>query len=166
MLLFGNIVLFSLFIFNKLDYFTKIRHDKLEKNILYLKYTIPNFDFNIKNNIKFLLNKNTKIYIHLEQLIPHTNIYHIGISFNKLTRCIRYDLRWIDIPLVNNITTNSYSFFWDFTSYNIDEIIEYEKTLEFKYILGIYDCRHYVRNLTRWSCNNPTPVWRLIEYIT
>jgi hypothetical protein len=165
MLLFNNIVLFSIFIFNKIDFSSKIRYKNLEKNIIHFNYNIPNLDIDIKNNVKFLLNKNTKIYIHLEQLIPCTNIYHIGVSFNKIFRSIRYDIRWIDIPYVNNITTQSYTIFWDFTDYNIDKIIEYENGLDFKYILGIYDCRHYVRNLTQWSCNNPTPIWRLIEYI-
>ena len=165
MLFINNIILFSVFIFNKIDYYNKIKYNKLEKNIIHLKYNIPKLDLDIKNNVNFLLNKNTKIFIHLEQLIPYTNIYHIGISFNKIFRSIRYDLRWIDIPIVNNITTKSYTLFWDFTDYNIDEIIEYENKLEFKYILGLYDCRHYVRNLTQWSCNKPTPIWRLIEYI-
>jgi len=165
MLLLNSIVLFGIFIFNKLDYSSKIIHKNLEKNIVYLKYNLPQIDLDIKNNLNFLLNRNTKIYIHLEQLIPYTNIYHIGVSFNRLTSSIRYDLRGLDISLINNISTNSYTFFWDYTNYNINEIIEYENTLEFKYILGIYDCRHYVRNLTQWSCNNPTPIWRLIEYI-
>lgn len=163
MLFINNIILFGVFIFNKIDYSSKNIYKKIEKNTLHLNYNIPEID--IEKNVKFLLNKNTKIYIHLEQLIPYTNIYHIGISFNKVFRSIRYDLRWIDIPYVNNITTKSYTLFWDFTDYDIDEIIEYENKLDFKYVLGIYDCRHYVRNLTQWSCNKPTPIWRLIEYI-
>ncbi len=30
-----------------------------------------------------------------------------------------------------------------------------------RYILGVYDCRHYTRDLSLWSCNNATPVWTL-----
>ena len=64
---------------------------------------------------------------------------------------------------VSNLYTKT--LFWDYSNKTIDEIIEYEKTIDHKYILGIYDCRHYVRNLTYWSCNNPTPVWKLTKLI-
>ena len=37
----------------------------------------------------------------------------------------------------------------------------YEKTLHKKYILGIYDCRHYVNKFTDWCLDKPTPVWEL-----
>ena len=30
-----------------------------------------------------------------------------------------------------------------------------------RYILGVYDCRHYTRDFTKWCCNNQTPVWSL-----
>ncbi len=165
MLILNNIVLFSIFILNNLNHCTKTCYVSNKKNIITFNYKNPIKELDIKNNIDFLLNKKTKIYIHLEQLIPYTNIYHIGVSFKKVFRSIRYDLRWIDIPLVYNTKTKSYDLFWDYSDYNIDEIIKYEKNLEFKYILGIYDCRHYVRNLTLWACNNPTPIWKLINYI-
>ena len=165
MIILNNIVLFSIFILNNLNHCTKTSYINNKKNIITFDYKNPIKELDIKNNIDFFLNKKTKIYIHLEQLIPYTNIYHIGVSFKKVFRSIRYDLRWIDIPLVYNTKTKSYDLFWDYSNYNIDEIIKYEKNLEFKYILGIYDCRHYVRNLTLWACNNPTPIWKLINYI-
>ena len=80
---------------------------------------------------KILLTKKTKVYIHLEQLIPYTNIYHIGISFRSIFKTIRYDLRWIDLPLINETTTNSYTFFWDHSDYKISEIIDYENDLDY-----------------------------------
>ena len=165
MLILINIVLFSIFILNNFNQFTKTRYINNKKNIVTFDYENTLKDLNIKNNIDFLLNKKTKVYIHLEQLIPYTNIYHIGISFKKVFKTIKYDLRWINIPLIYNTKTNSYKLFWGYSNYTIDEIIEYENSLNFKYILGIYDCRHYVRNLTSWSSNNPTPIWKLIDYI-
>ena len=50
------------------------------------------------------------------------------------------------------------------SNYSIYEIYKLEKKLHKKYILGIYDCRHYVRNITDWACNNPTPVWDLYKF--
>lgn len=165
MFILNNIVLFSIFIFNNLKHCTKTTYINSKSNVITFDYKNTIKDLDIKNNIDFFLNKKTKIYIHLDQLIPYTNIYHIGITFKKVFRSIRYDLRWVDIPLVYNSKTKSYDLFWDYSDYNIDEIIEYEKNLKFNYILGFYDCRHYVRNLTLWSCNNPTPIWKLINYI-
>ena len=37
----------------------------------------------------------------------------------------------------------------------------YETVLHKKYILGIYDCRHYVNKFTEWSLDKPTPIWKL-----
>ena len=165
MLLFNNILLFSVFIVNNVNFFTKTIYANNNKNTLQLDYKNPIYNLDFKNKIKFLLNKKTKVYIHLEQLIPYTNIYHIGISFRSIFKTIRYDLRWIDLPLINETTTNSYTFFWDHSDYKISEIIDYENDLDYNYVLGIYDCRHYVRNLTTWSCYNPTPIWKLIDYI-
>ena len=162
MIILNNIIVFSIFIFN---HYLNNKYINIENNIIKSNYQNTLIKYDINNNIKFFLNKKTKIYIHLEQLIPYTNIYHIGITFKCMFTNIRYDLRWIDIPLINNITTNSYTLFWDYTDYTIDDIIFYEKSLNYKYILGVYDCRHYVRNLTIWACNNPTPIWKLTNYI-
>lgn len=123
---------------------------------------------NIKNELLFLLNKKVKIYIHIEQLFSNTNIYHIGITFKSIGGNIRYDLHGINIEnLYNLLSSNLYSktIFWDYSNKRINEIIDYEKNLDYRYILGIYDCRHYVKNLTKWACDNPTPVWKLYKLI-
>ena len=51
--------------------------------------------------------------------------------------------------------------YWGSTNKSIEEIIEFEKTLNKKYILGINDCRHYSRKLTKWALDKPTPIWKL-----
>ena len=90
---------------------------------------------NIKNEILFLLNKKTKIYIHIEQLFARTNIYHIGVTFRSNIDKIRYDLVGINI---DNLRTNDQEFvtlFWGYSNKTIDEIIEYENSMEYRYIL-------------------------------
>ena len=65
---------------------------------------------------------------------------------------------------IDNLRTNDQEFvtlFWGYSNKTIDEIVEYENSMEYRYILGIYDCRHYVRNLTKWTTNKSTPVWSL-----
>jgi len=52
---------------------------------------------------------------------------------------------------------------WDKTNKTWKEIsdFEIESLCTKRYILGVYDCRHYTRDFTIWCCNNPTPVWNL-----
>ena len=51
------------------------------------------------------------------------------------------------------------------TNYSLNEILEYEKTLNKNYILCIYDCRHYANELTEWSLNYSIPIWNLEKLI-
>lgn len=51
--------------------------------------------------------------------------------------------------------------YWGETSKTLDEVVEFEKTLQKKYILGINDCRHYVNRFSRWALNKRTPIWKL-----
>ncbi len=122
----------------------------------------------ILNEAKFLLNRRTKVYIHLEQLISHTNIYHIGISFKSIFKTIRYDIHPENFITLENLPYSSRTkyktLFWDYSIKSIKDIKDYERNMNFKYFLGVNDCRHYVNNLTLWSTNNPTPIWRLYMY--
>ena len=51
--------------------------------------------------------------------------------------------------------------YWGISNKTLKEIIEFEKTLNKKYVLGFNDCRHYSRSLTTWALDKPTPIWRL-----
>ena len=51
--------------------------------------------------------------------------------------------------------------YWGKTSKTLEEVVEFEKTLQKKYILGINDCRHYVNRFSRWALNKRTPIWSL-----
>lgn len=123
---------------------------------------------NIKYELQYIISKKTKIYIHIDLIFPRTNIYHIGITFRSILHDIRYDISGMNLDklynfFANNLVDEMYSktIFWDYSDKTLPEIINYENNLQYKYILGISDCRHYVRNLTMWACNNPTPIWRL-----
>ena len=134
---------------------------KKYKSSLYLKSL--NKNFNIKNELKFLFNRRIKVYIHIQELFSNTNIFHIGVSFYGVNNNLRYDLHGYNIENINFLNKNLYdeTLFWGYTNKTLKQIIDYESNLEYKYILGIYDCRHYVRNLTTWSMNKPTPIWKL-----
>ena len=52
---------------------------------------------------------------------------------------------------------------WGETNKSMKEIVEYEENLHKRYIIGIYDCRHYVHDFTYWCMNKATPIWKLDE---
>ena len=63
--------------------------------------------------------------------------------------------------LRKEIDKSTKSVVWGVTTKSWDEIMAFEKTLCRTYILGVYDCRHYVHEFSRWSTGTGTPVWRL-----
>lgn len=151
---------------------TKINSLSLNKDIQNIKkdFTIMNNNYNksfiINNEFDFLFNKKIKVYIHLEQLFAYTNIYHIGITYKTIYYKVRFDIGTFErynIALFKN-KRKVKKIFWGYSNKTFNEILNYENNMKYKYRLGIYDCRHYVRDLTNWSCNNPTPIWRLNKY--
>lgn len=146
------------------------------------KILLNNLNYNINNKInkyKFLENllKNnvilnitnrfspkTKVYIHIERILPIIPIYHVGITFTNFRRTIRYDVGQahkirVITPIVK--ITDRQTIFWGYSNKTMKEIINYEKSIKHKYILGINDCRHYTRNLATWTTNRPTPIWKI-----
>ena len=61
----------------------------------------------------------------------------------------------------NNNTMETIDIYWGISNKSLKEIIEFEKTLNKNYFVGINDCRHYSRKLTEWALNKPTPIWKL-----
>ena len=69
------------------------------------------------------------------------------------------------IEVLENDKNNIYSknILWGITNKTFEEIILYEKSINKKYKLGIYDCRHYVNKFTCWCLDKPTPIWTLYK---
>lgn len=133
----------------------------------------------------------TKIYLHIEKpnsIITHTGITFennnskIRYDFRAFNNNNDYmtteesrknvtqmfptiDARFFEYKGFNdfreNITFFSKEIFLGETNYSMQEIIDYEKTISKKYILGIYDCRHYANKLTMKCLNVSIPIWNL-----
>jgi len=90
-------------------------------------------------------------------------INKIGVSSTSIGPVLNKELRFID-KLYNFYIPESLAnktIYWGETSKTLDEVVEFEKTLQKKYILGINDCRHYVNRFSRWALNKRTPIWKL-----
>lgn len=139
----------------------------------------------------FVLLLPTKVYINIEKpnkLITHTGITFIndnneirydfrafndGNDYNT-TEESRKNMTLM-FPNINNIFLEykgfnqfrddillySYTKYLGDTEYSLNDIINYEKKINKKYILGVYDCRHYVNELTLFTLNIRIPIWNL-----
>jgi len=79
------------------------------------------------------------------------------------TGLVNKEVRFIDKLYRFYIPENvpNKTIYWGETSKTLTEVVEFEKTMQKKYILGINDCRHYVNRFSRWALNKRTPIWKL-----
>tara|TARA_Y100000389_G_scaffold196955_1_gene230683 strand:- start:545 stop:958 length:414 start_codon:yes stop_codon:yes gene_type:complete len=127
------------------------------------------FSFIIKNSLLKTNNK-VKVYIHINNIVPVLNIYHIGVSFNDSINTLRYDI--YDEKLISylrylpkNYNQNEKTIFWGYSDKTIHEISDYETNMEYNYVLGFQDCRHYCSNLTQWTTGKSSPIWNLTKLL-
>lgn len=156
------------------------------KNLFLLLLFIPQlFAFSIPT-----YSPTTKVTLHLEKFNEKYNLLHIGISFQREFKTLRYDYRafceddgctyettdidrmnprevFPNADLLGNLEINDdieqIDIYWGESNKTLDEIQDFEKTLHKKYILGINDCRHYVNKFTEWAMDKPTPIWKLYK---
>lgn len=114
------------------------------------------------------------VFLHMDP-IASGGLLHAGISFQSPHETRRFDYRMG--PLRKTYETSaeqrdgtaamiglgSRVLLWGSTTQSWEEILEYEKTLCRTYILGVYDCRHYVSDFALWATGERTPVWSLGE---
>lgn len=138
--------------------------------------------------INFVINP-TKIYLNLEK--PNDKIIHAAITLRNNYEEVRFDFRAFNdnrdymttIESRKNISRMfpgidrkfleykglseelqflyTKELYWGTSNYSIDEIMKLEKNLHKKYILGIYDCRHYADELCKLTLNKGIPIWDL-----
>ena len=136
------------------------------------KFVNFNFDPNL------IINHKTDVYIHIEKLYTRLPIYHIGVSFFNGYRTVRYDYRpfnengsYVTINRKQNDTfknniIHTKTIYWCQIDYPLNYIDKCEREIVDsypKYRLGVNDCRHYVRRLTKKTTKKPTPIWKLYK---
>ena len=118
-----------------------------------------------------------QVMLHLERFSARHNLLHVGVSFHSPVRSVRYDFRSFhddqsyetsdrlfvgyDDPTPGRYAVKTVA--WGTTDKSFDEIAHFERRFlrSRRYILGVYDCRHFVRDMTEFATGTPTPVWRL-----
>tara|TARA_B100000965_G_scaffold370505_1_gene358679 strand:+ start:6119 stop:6574 length:456 start_codon:yes stop_codon:yes gene_type:complete len=135
----------------------------------------------------------TRIYINLEK--PNDIIIHAGITLRNDEKEVRYDFRAFndgrDYITTEESRKSMSEMFPDLdkdflkakglgddmvfiytkeiylgtSNYSMEEIMEMERGLSKKYILAVYDCRHYVNELCKLSLDKEIPIWDLESLI-
>lgn len=91
------------------------------------------------------------------------NSVSVATDINDVYPILNKELRFVDklyrFCIPENVPNKT--IYWGKTSKTLTEVVEFEKTMQKKYILGINDCRHYVNRFSRWALNKRTPIWKL-----
>lgn len=137
-------------VFIHLDKFSN-RHNLLHVGVSFHDvYGSMRFDFRPNNKGKsYLTTTATTQIIDMGSLFLHT--YPVAEYVDKEFAEYRANRR---------IETRS--IYWGKTLKSWDNILSFEKyDLSQRYVIGVYDCRHYVKRFTYWSTGKGTPVWSL-----
>jgi hypothetical protein len=124
-----------------------------------------NSDFNLYHiGISFKNNNSTLRYDYRPFCEPNKcefktqnndNVNSVVVSNKQLTFVDKLYRFYIPENVPNK------TIYWGETSKTLEEVEEFEKSLQKKYILGINDCRHYVNRISLWALNKRTPIWSL-----
>jgi hypothetical protein len=128
------------------------------------RYGLLHIGISFENNYKILrydFKKDGENYLTVSKLkfIPDSIMYLNGEFIVDDYIPETYDI--LKSRYNKNVEVETVTIPWGITNYSFKEIEEFEESLHMKYILGIYDCRHYVRRFTKWATCKATPVWKL-----
>lgn len=166
-----------IFLFRKYNSYilnnNKINNKIKEKNVVTLHLERFNIKYNlIHTGISF---NNSKNVIRFD-----FRPYNFGKSY-LTNEILRNDINLLfpDVLLKNNQIKNFYLYrnllnenkdnlykcdiFWGISNKSQNEILKFEQNnlISKKYYVGIYDCRHYVRDFSIWSLEQSIPIWKL-----
>ena len=101
-----------------------------------------------------------RVYVHVSKLcVP--GVLHVGVSVCDAGACRRFDFGPFRDSLEKPAPRHGTTLLWGTTARTLDDADEFASAHRRRYVLGWYDCRHFVRDFTQWSVGRPTPVWTL-----
>ena len=119
-----------------------------------LAYRLPIFPDIIRSHgVSF----KTRTYLHIEKFSKKLTLLNKSLKLNNEDI---YPFEFLRYRLNDN-TMETIDIYWGLSNKTLKEIIEFEKGLNKNYFVGINDCRHYSRELTKWALDKPSPVWKL-----
>tara|TARA_B100002052_G_scaffold273264_1_gene275559 strand:- start:401 stop:874 length:474 start_codon:yes stop_codon:yes gene_type:complete len=153
------ILLFKLFLFviNPTKIFLNL--DKFNNFIIHSGITLKNSERKIRYDFRAFNKNNT--YITNKYTRQNVNHMFPDLFDTKSKHAISIDYNYI----YNKITYTSKEIYWGTSNFSIEELIKIENNLDKNYLLGIYDCRHYVNEFCKIALDKEIPIWNLNSLI-
>jgi len=157
------------FLINKNFVNVYINIDKVNKYLIHSGITFEDINNNKKIRYDFRAFNDNYEYITTDE-----SRKNVTLMFPNL------DNNFLDLKGLNNLNNeNDYErndgknemfliskeIFWGTTNYSLQDIKDFEQTLHKKYIIGLYDCRHYVNEFSLWALNKSSPIWDLHKFL-
>lgn len=157
------------FLINKNFVNVYINIDKVNKYLIHSGITFEDINNNKKIRYDFRAFNDNYEYITNDE-----SRKNVTLMFPNL------DNNFLDLKGLNNLNNeNDYErndgknemfliskeIFWGTTNYSLQDIKDFEQTLHKKYIIGLYDCRHYVNEFSLWTLNKSAPIWDLHKFL-
>ena len=155
-----NLFMYS-FLINKNFVNVYINIEKVNKYLIHSGITFEDINNNERIRYDFRAFNDNYEYITTDE-----SRKNVTLMFPNL------DNIFLDLKGLNNLNNEntdeknemfliSKEIFWGTTNYSLQDIKDFEKTLHKKYIIGLYDCRHYVNEFSLWALNKSSPIWDL-----
>lgn len=153
------------FLINKNFVNVYINIEKVNKYLIHSGITFEDINNNEKIRYDFRAFNDNYEYITTDE-----SRKNVTLMFPNL------DNIFLDLKGLNNLNNEntdeknemfliSKEIFWGTTNYSLQDIKDFEQTLHKKYIIGLYDCRHYVNEFSLWTLNKSAPIWDLHKFL-
>lgn len=133
--------------------------DKFNNCVIHSGITLKNSERQIRYDFRAFNKNNT--YITNKYTRQNVNHMFPDLFHTKSKHAISIDYNYI----YNKITYKSKEIYWGTSNFSIEELIRIENNLDKNYLLGIYDCRHYVNEFCKIALDKEIPIWNLNSLI-
>lgn len=152
--------MYSFFI-NKKFVNVYINIDQVNKYLIHSGITFEDINTNERIRYDFRAFNDNYEYITTDESRKNVTLMFPNLDNNFLDLKGLNNLNNDRNDVKNEIFLTRKEIFWGSTNYSLYDIKDFEETLHKKYIIGFYDCRHYVNEFCLWSLNKSSPIWNL-----
>lgn len=149
------------FLINKNFVNVYINIEKVNKYLIHSGITFEDINNNKKIRYDFRAFNDNYEYITNDESRKNVTLMFPNLDNNFLDLKGLNNLNNENTDEKNEMFLISKEIFWGTTNYSLQDIKDFEQTLHKKYIIGLYDCRHYVNEFSLWALNKSSPIWDL-----
>ena len=149
------------FLINKNFVNVYINIEKVNKYLIHSGITFEDINNNERIRYDFRAFNDNYEYITTDESRKNVTLMFPNLDNNFLDLKGLNNLNNENTDEKNEMFLISKEIFWGTTNYSLQDIKDFEQTLHKKYIIGLYDCRHYVNEFSLWALNKSSPIWDL-----